>query len=628
MKKYLLSGFFVLWGLLLVTFVYNNSQAALLSLPNKIFFTSYRDGNAEIYSMKPDGSSQTRLTNNTAYDGQPSCSADTNKFVFVSDRAGNKEIYSMNSDGASFHRITYHPANDLDPALSADGTKIAFVSDRDGGCEIYTMAFNGSGLTRLTFTSTEERYPAWSPDGTMIAFSANNGVWVMNADGSNVRSVTNLSGPASQPSWSPQGDRIAFGVAENGNSKIYVIYVDGSGLIPLINDPAYDRDPSWSPNGNKIVFTSNRSGANELYVMNAADGSGITNLTNNPASDEEPCWGGMANLVEQPELISNPNFDIGIDGWHCICLEDTTANAAISWDTANYNTAPGSLQVRCADNGGVYKDIQLLTSRFNLVKDTMYLLTFKAKSSASFTIPSIKLNQAGIPWSDYANPFNGLTINAIGAATGATTTGWQSYAAIFTANATVSDARLTLFLGNALPENATFNIDTVSLKKITVDPAPASELLPNPSFDTGVAKWNLSCDSSALAYRYLDANDYDTAPVSYMVQCMDSGNTLNSIQLFTMPLGITAGKNYQLSFKAKCSVGFAIPSIRLMKATSPWTNYAAPYSSLMITNDWQTYTIRFAANTTTADGRITFFLGNALPDGAIFKIDSVSLSQL
>jgi alpha-tubulin suppressor-like RCC1 family protein len=323
------------------------------------------------------------------------------------------------------------------------------------------------------------------------------------------------------------------------------------------------------------------------------------------------------NNVEPAELIQNPGFDNGIDDWYCVCPDITTANAVASWDNVNYDEASGSLRVQCTDNGSTYKDIQLFTDRFSLVNGTTYLMTFRAKSSAEFTIPYIKLSQAAGPWVDYANPFNGLIVN----------TEWQAYAALFTANTTADDARLNFFLGNALPEGAVLNIDTVSLKKVIVYLPPAGELLPNPDFYSGNGNWNLTCDPSARANRYLDAMDYDTAPVSYKIQCLNNGNTLNSIQLFTMPIGITAGKSYQLSFKAKCSSSFAIPSIRLMKATSPWTNYASPYYGLTIMNDWQSYSIRFTANITAADGRITFCMGNALPDGGIFKIDSVSLRE-
>ncbi len=40
----------------------------------KIAFYSYRDGNHEIYVMNADGSEQKNLTNNPAYDGEPSWS--------------------------------------------------------------------------------------------------------------------------------------------------------------------------------------------------------------------------------------------------------------------------------------------------------------------------------------------------------------------------------------------------------------------------------------------------------------------------------------------------------------------------------------------------------------------------
>src|SRR5215213_7476480 len=68
-----------------------------------IAFTSYRDGNAEIYSMNADGSNLRNLTNNQASDTEPEISPDGTKIAFVSTRDGgilNPEIYVMNSDGS------------------------------------------------------------------------------------------------------------------------------------------------------------------------------------------------------------------------------------------------------------------------------------------------------------------------------------------------------------------------------------------------------------------------------------------------------------------------------------------------------------------------------------------------
>jgi hypothetical protein len=318
-----------------------------------------------------------------------------------------------------------------------------------------------------------------------------------------------------------------------------------------------------------------------------------------------------------PNLLQNLSFDNGINGWYCV-KNALNAQTETSWDTTDYATAPGSLKVQCYDNGASYRDIQLLTNRFNLIKDRTYLLTFKAKSSAGFTIPYIKLNQAVSPWTDYAAPYTGLTIN----------NGWRDYTIIFTANATVSDARVTFFLGGALPNGVTFNLDDVSLKEFVANPPPSGELLSNPGFDLGNTGWNLSCDSAAQASGYLDSTDVDTAPASYRIDCVQSGSSINGVQLFTMPFNLMANKKYQLTFKAKCSSNFAIPSIRLMKATSPWTIYAWPLPVVSVATDWQTYTVNFTAYSTASDGRLNFFLGNALPSGAVFWIDSVSLTEV
>ncbi|HDR3891062.1 TPA: PD40 domain-containing protein, partial [Bacillus cereus] len=69
-------------------------------LISKIAFVSNRDANPEIYVMNPDGSNQTRLTNNPAGDFEPSWSPDGQKITFTSNRDGNPEIYVMNADGS------------------------------------------------------------------------------------------------------------------------------------------------------------------------------------------------------------------------------------------------------------------------------------------------------------------------------------------------------------------------------------------------------------------------------------------------------------------------------------------------------------------------------------------------
>jgi Tol biopolymer transport system component len=69
-------------------------------------------GNYEIWILDMFTGTRTRLTNNPAWDGNPSISSDGNVIVFTSDRDGNLEIYRMNRDGSGLIRLTENEAND------------------------------------------------------------------------------------------------------------------------------------------------------------------------------------------------------------------------------------------------------------------------------------------------------------------------------------------------------------------------------------------------------------------------------------------------------------------------------------------------------------------------------------
>src|SRR5215213_8884835 len=204
----------------------------------------------------------------------------------VNNPEGDAEIFTMNPDGTGIEQITDNDANDYDPAWSAQGDAIAFVSQRDNqNEEIYVMDADGTDQMRLTTNAASDINPAFSPDGSTIAFVSSRtasgvAIFVMDAadsdadgNGDNLTRLTDAKHDSS-PAWSPDGTKIAFRSGRDDvQGEIYVMDAarEGVGNVPvrLTTDAAADFEPNWSPDGSKIAFTSNRDGNYEIYVMNA-----------------------------------------------------------------------------------------------------------------------------------------------------------------------------------------------------------------------------------------------------------------------------------------------------------------------------------------------------------------------
>ncbi|MDP3046211.1 MAG: hypothetical protein Q8O07_01910, partial [Chloroflexota bacterium] len=274
-----------------------SSLPPLPPLPGRIAFQSSRDGNWEIYVMKADGSSESRVTNSPGDDLYAAWSPDGSRLAFASGRDGNWEIYTMAGDGSGPVRLTTDAGNDWYPAWSPDGSRIAFQTDREGNAEIYAIPSQGGDATRLTQHKGNNERPTWSPDGHRLAFdsdlldygtvSAGIDLYVLQL-GSAV-TPTRILRNAEYPAWSPDGSRIAYHAQGNGAWDIYTVRADGTGVIRVTNHPSDNRYPAWSPDGRWIAFSSNRDGRWEVYAT-LSDGTGPSyRLTY--GGGVHPAWG-------------------------------------------------------------------------------------------------------------------------------------------------------------------------------------------------------------------------------------------------------------------------------------------------------------------------------------------------
>ena len=312
MRFKLISGYLLLLALMVAW------GGTAQGFESRIFFSSNRDGDWDIYSMDANGNNLLQITNHPAPDEHPAGSPDGRRIAFASERGVTPDLYVMDSDGSNVVRLSHDNFPERRPSWTPDGTRFAFSSFRFavGNWEIYVMEPDGNNLINLTNHKWQDVRPSWSPDGSKMAFvSYRDGgfntprhIFVMNADGTERRNLTadtQLTN-SRNPSWSPDGRKIAFNsrrfFADFGfRNDIFVIAADGKELEQLTDGVSSNRSPVYSPDGTKIAFESDRDGDYHIFLMDA-NGSNAVKLTKTlPGIDNvEPSWPHGA-------LAVNPN---------------------------------------------------------------------------------------------------------------------------------------------------------------------------------------------------------------------------------------------------------------------------------------------------------------------------------
>jgi Tol biopolymer transport system component/pimeloyl-ACP methyl ester carboxylesterase len=293
----------------------------LLTAKERILLNRIGPFQSRLFISKGDGSEERPLLAVSGFDYNASFSSDGKWIVFTSERNGSADIYRVRTDGTGLERLTDDPAYDDQAVLSPDGEQLTFVSTRGAGtADIWLLDLKTGKARNLTNGSGGNFRPSWSPDGNWIAFSSDRntpvqralGRWeqlqeaslyMMRPDGTGLRRLTPPGRFAGAPKWSPRGDVIAFTSFRDGDFDIYMIRPDGTGLKRLTTAPGNDAHPVWSPDGDHILFSSSRLGFKdeaplydavpqpyaELFVMNA-DGSGQRPLTDNQWEEGTPAW--------------------------------------------------------------------------------------------------------------------------------------------------------------------------------------------------------------------------------------------------------------------------------------------------------------------------------------------------
>ena len=116
-------------------------------------------GQVGLFIAAADGSDERPLLRRDV-DYDPAWAPDGGSIVFTSDREGSADLFRVKPDGTGLERLTDDPAYDDQAAFSPDGRQLVFVSTRNGGtADLWTMDLQTRRAKALT-SGTRRRLPA------------------------------------------------------------------------------------------------------------------------------------------------------------------------------------------------------------------------------------------------------------------------------------------------------------------------------------------------------------------------------------------------------------------------------------------------------------------------------------
>jgi TolB protein len=283
-----------------------------------IAFASSRDGDFDIYTMRPDVSEVQQLIDDKATaesevdEARPLWSPDGGWIAFMSTRdhsgdgAEQNEVYVMRADGSEQRRLTDNQLVDLVSGWSAAG-EIVFWQCREGiaGCELRVIGRDGGG-EQPVFDTEDAVVNSLGPDGDNEVFATIVSRASGTGSGGQTFAIDVRSGDsrrvADRGLRSPDGEHVLIETDRDKNGPC--LFHDCTGHAPelyvddrrLTRTTGEEGDAVWSPGGKRILFAriANDDGDDyELWVMNA-DGTCETQLTDNGDWDWSPDWYGSA----------------------------------------------------------------------------------------------------------------------------------------------------------------------------------------------------------------------------------------------------------------------------------------------------------------------------------------------
>lgn len=223
----------------------------------------------DIYVVNSAGGKALQITSNPSYDSDPLWTPDGKSIVFSSYREGNKDIFMTSADGGTPSRITDYPGSETPLAVLEDG-RVVFTASLmqdakyDGfpgnAPQIYTVGQEGGRPEYVT-----------SLPVSGISVNKDNVVIYEDWKGYEDNFRKHHTSSVTRDIWvyRPSADQKGFGI-------------DGKGTFQKLSSfEGEDRDPVFASDGDTYYFLSEKSGSFNIYRSSLSDPSRTVQITRN-----------------------------------------------------------------------------------------------------------------------------------------------------------------------------------------------------------------------------------------------------------------------------------------------------------------------------------------------------------
>jgi hypothetical protein len=208
-----------------------------------IAFHAFEGGRGDIYLLDLASEKVTNLTDDAAYDSDPTFTADGKGIVYSSQSAETAKLVKLSlADPKQREQLTFGRGSDEGATFSKDGTKLFFASDRDDDIfDIYEVELATRKLTRLTHVIGYAINPVVVPtrDGERVIYQAytKGRSWLYETDPAQGKPVGLEEAPEVVAKQTPYVPSVTVNVSPDKIQPVkhHKLFVDGAQVLVGVN---------------------------------------------------------------------------------------------------------------------------------------------------------------------------------------------------------------------------------------------------------------------------------------------------------------------------------------------------------------------------------------------------------